>query len=458
MVLVQDRLGLGHVDRLQLGLAPGDRQEPVKIVADHRGFRAHRAHVAQLLQLRIGLGAGLLGQLGLLDALLEVEQLVAMLVLLPQLPLDRLHLLVEVIFPLGLLHLALDPTADLLLDLQDGDFPLHQGEDLFQALGDIDHFQQGLLLGDLHRQVGGDGIGQLARFGDLGDGGQGLGRDLLVELHIALELLRHGAAEGHGLRRVKAVLVQDRGLGLEEVVPLGEAQQGCAGLALHQHLDRAVGQLQQLEHRGDHAHVIDGAGLRIVVGGVALGGEQDLLVAAHDLLEGLDRFFPAHEQGHDHVGKDHDVAQGQDGEDSNVRHVSLLGCVRARSRISPNRTHWPADCPTRSWCGLWPPRSRRRTQEPRRLRWTVASPIQASWPVSPPRGHGSRGGARTESVNISTVPALAAAAEGLEKEKAGFPRPRPEFGPRRRPVRRPGRRASRRRSSAAGRGLPRPRH
>ena len=243
-----------------------------------------------------------------------------MLVLLAQLPLDRLHLLVEIIFPLGLLHLPLHAAADLLLHLQDADLALHQGEDLLQALGDVDDLQQGLLLGDLHRQMGGDGIGQLARLGDLRDGGERLRRDLLVELHIALELLRHRAAQGHGLRGVDAVLLQHGGLGLEEVVALGEAQQGSAGLALHQHLHGAVGQLQQLQHGGNDTHVVDGTGLRVVIGGVALGGEQDLLVAAHDLLQRLDRLLAADEQRHDHVREDDDVPQGQDRENSDIRH------------------------------------------------------------------------------------------------------------------------------------------
>ena len=151
MVLVQNALGLHQIDRLVLGLAPRDRQQPVEVVAHHRGFGRHRAHVAQLLQLRIGLGPRFLGQLGLLDALFELHQLVALIVLLAQLALDRLHLFVEIILALGLLHLALHARADLLLDLQDGDFALHQAVDLLQPLGDVEQLQELLLVGDLAR-------------------------------------------------------------------------------------------------------------------------------------------------------------------------------------------------------------------------------------------------------------------------------------------------------------------
>ena len=57
-------------------------------------------------------------------------------VLVAQLLLDRLHLLVEIVLALRLLHLALDARADALLDLEHGDFALHQPEHLFQPLGD----------------------------------------------------------------------------------------------------------------------------------------------------------------------------------------------------------------------------------------------------------------------------------------------------------------------------------
>ena len=50
--------------------------------------------------------------------------------------------------------------------------------------------QQFLLLGDLQVEVRGDGIGELARVLDLVERDQHLGRDLLVELDVLLELRR----------------------------------------------------------------------------------------------------------------------------------------------------------------------------------------------------------------------------------------------------------------------------
>jgi hypothetical protein len=46
---------------------------------------------------------------------------------------------------------------------------------------------------------------------------------------------------------------------------------------------------------------------RIVLAGVFLGDEQNLLVVLHDVFQGMNRLLASHEEGHDHVGKDDDV-------------------------------------------------------------------------------------------------------------------------------------------------------
>src|SRR3546814_12835768 len=62
---------------LHLGaLLPGDREDPVEVVAHYSSLGRHRAHGAQLLQLRHRLFAGFLAQLGRLDALFQLGQLV----------------------------------------------------------------------------------------------------------------------------------------------------------------------------------------------------------------------------------------------------------------------------------------------------------------------------------------------------------------------------------------------
>ncbi len=77
-------------------------------------------------------------KLGLADALFQLVHLVAAFFAFAEFLLDRLQLLVEIIFALGLLHLALDARTDLALDLQHADLALDQGENLLQPLGGVE--------------------------------------------------------------------------------------------------------------------------------------------------------------------------------------------------------------------------------------------------------------------------------------------------------------------------------
>ena len=102
-------------------------KQPIEIVAHHGGFGRHRAHLLELFKLGNRLVFGLLRQLGVLDLLLELRDVVAFVVV-AQLLLNGLHLLVQIIFALGLLHLTLDAASDFALDLEHGNLALHQGE------------------------------------------------------------------------------------------------------------------------------------------------------------------------------------------------------------------------------------------------------------------------------------------------------------------------------------------
>ena len=73
----------------------------------------------------------------------------------------RLHLFNEVVLTLRLLHLPLDAGADALLDLQHGDFALHQAEHLFEPLGDRRGLQDRLSVGNLDGKMRGDRIREL---------------------------------------------------------------------------------------------------------------------------------------------------------------------------------------------------------------------------------------------------------------------------------------------------------
>jgi len=131
------------------------------------------------------------------DLVLDFGELVLAL-LVAELLLDRLHLLVEVVLALGLLHLALDARADALFHLQNRDFALHQPEHLLEPLGDRWRLEDQLLVGNLDRQVRGDGVGELGVVLDLLDHADDLGRHFLVELYIVLELVDDRARQRLG--------------------------------------------------------------------------------------------------------------------------------------------------------------------------------------------------------------------------------------------------------------------
>ena len=140
VIVVEYLLGKLEV-LLDLGLlVPGNRQQPVQIIAHHGRLGRHRRHLAQLLELVGCLLTRLLRELGLLDLLLDLGEFVFAL-LVPKLLLDGLHLFIEVVLALRLLHLPLHAGANALLHLKHGDFALHQAEYFLETLRDRGRLQ-----------------------------------------------------------------------------------------------------------------------------------------------------------------------------------------------------------------------------------------------------------------------------------------------------------------------------
>ena len=253
---------------------------------------------------------GLLRHPGGLDLLFHLVQ-VGVLVALAEFLLDRLDLLVEVVLALALLHLPLDAAADALLDLQDVDLAFEQAQQMLEALGDGAHLEDLLLLLELQRKVGGDRVGEPAAVVDPGHRGQDLGRDLLVELDVLVELGEQRAAHRLDLVRLAGIAGQRRRLRGQELAFVDDAHDRRAVRALDQHLDGAVGQLQHLQHRGHAADRIEVLGARVVLRRRLLRDEQDVLARVHRDVERLDRLRAPDEQRDHHVRKHDDVPQRQ---------------------------------------------------------------------------------------------------------------------------------------------------
>ncbi len=136
------------------------------------------------------------GRLGVLDPLAQFVRFGLLLVLLPQLVLDRFHLLAQEELALAFvdlrLHLGLDLGAEL-------DHLELAGEDLgevAQPLGDVDLLQQLLLLLGVDPQGAGDQVAERRRVVDVGD----RHLQLLRQVGDLLDDLREGALDVAGQR------------------------------------------------------------------------------------------------------------------------------------------------------------------------------------------------------------------------------------------------------------------
>jgi len=180
--------------------------------------------------------------------------------------------------------------------------------------------------------VGGHGVGEFARLFDLVDRDQDFGGNLFVELNVLLELGNHRTGQRLDLLALAGLFLDRLGIGLEELRVIGEFLNSGALAAFDQNLDGAVGELEKLKHRPHRSHGVDVVRLRLVLRGVLLGHEKDLLVVLHHVFQRAHGLFPADEERHDHMGKNHDVPQRKDriqGALGNFEHrvgLALGGC------------------------------------------------------------------------------------------------------------------------------------
>ena len=262
----------------------------------------------------IGLFLDVLGHLGRLDLLLQLVDLVALLVLAAQFLLDRLHLLVEVVLLLRLLHLLLDARLDPAVYLQLVDFDFQDAGDAVQALDRRDDLEQVLLLVHAHHQVRGDGVGQLARVVDADRGHHGVVLEVVGQLDVLLEQRHHAAHRRFDVAAGFPLPLQHLDDDAVEALVFLPLHGAGAVDAFDQHLDVAVRQPQALHHVGHAAHGVDVVGARIVHRGVVLGRQEDALVLRQGVLERPRGRRPSNHERHHHVGEYDDVPEGNDGQ------------------------------------------------------------------------------------------------------------------------------------------------
>ena len=196
VVLLEHLLGALDVADLARRLHPRHRQQPVDVVARHRGLGGHRRHALEALELGERLVLDLLGHAGGLDALGELLELLLG-VGAAELLVDRLDLLGQVVLALRLLHLLLDLGVEAAVDVELLDLDVEEVVELLQPLERVHDLEQRLLVGRRDRQRGGEHVGeQLGILGlQLGEGA--LDADLLRQPAVLLEQ-RRPASTGSG--------------------------------------------------------------------------------------------------------------------------------------------------------------------------------------------------------------------------------------------------------------------
>jgi hypothetical protein len=308
VVFIQHAFGVREVVVDLALLAPRQADQRVDVVAHDGRFRGHRRHQLELLELCIGLLLGFLRHARGSDALLEFFEIRTFLAF-AQFLLDSLDLLVQVVLALALFHLTLHAPTDALFDLKNVDFRFELREQMLQTLDDREHLEDVLFLVELERQMRGDGVSKTTRLVDARQRSQDFRRNLLVELHVLIELRDDRAAQRFGFGAVGVVGLERHHIAGKLRFLLFDRERFRALQTLDEHLHGAVGQLEHLQDVGDTSHLVHVFFGRLVLRRRFLGDEHDVLAAFHRGFQGLDRLGPPHEERNHHMREYNYVAQ-----------------------------------------------------------------------------------------------------------------------------------------------------
>ncbi len=324
MIGIQYLFSLRQIQAHLAGSLPRHIYQPIDIGTNHCRLGRHRRHLLELVEFGVGLGVSVLAEAGVLDALLQLVDFVVALIDIAELLLNGLHLLIQVVLALAAFHLLLHATANALFDLQQVDLGIKQRKYVFDARREVGDFENLLLLPDLQRHMRSHGIDQTRGLIDAAQRGKNLGGNLLAQLHVLFELAEQAAREYFGFARVDLSFFDQGNFGAAVVIHLDEALDHTTLLALDQYLDGSVWQLEKLQHGRNRANTVQRIFTWIVISGVLLRQQEDLLIAGHGGFECFDGFFTANEKRDHHVRVNHHIAQRQKGQFDGCLHNSAL--------------------------------------------------------------------------------------------------------------------------------------
>ena len=220
-------------------------------------------------------------------------------------------MLVKIILALRALHLGFHARFDFFLDLQHAHFALHQAVDLLQARAYVQRLKKLLLLIHLNAEMSCDEVCQFFWFLGFAHSGQSFFWDVLTHFGIALEFVADGAQERFDRSLIAQLFVQRLGTGFKKLRVVKIARYADPRDPFDKHFYCPIGKLEELQHIGQHAHLVNAVCIRVILARINLRREQDLLAVIHNLFQRANRFFTAHKKRHDHVGENHNVAQRQ---------------------------------------------------------------------------------------------------------------------------------------------------
>ena len=168
-----------------------------------------------------------------------------------------------------------------------------------------------LLLLHLQLEMGSHAVDQAAWVLNAGERCHGLRRHLLAQIDELLELAHQGAYQHFAFPGVLLDFLNELNLNLLVAIQLLYLLKAGTLLAFHQHLDGAIGQLQQLQDGGKGSRFVELLGTGVIVRRIALGYQHHLFLAQHGGLQGFDGLAPANEEGNDHMGENHHITQWQ---------------------------------------------------------------------------------------------------------------------------------------------------
>ena len=315
VVLVQPGAYAPQIQTVVRFLVPRQVQTGVKVVAYDCRLRGRGRHVGEpgnLLEQRLG---NLLVQVQRLDLLAVFHGLAEDVLPFSQLILNGLELLAQVVFAMVLIHLLLDLRTDLLLHMQDVDFPAQQRDELLQTLHRGKTAQNGLLAVVLEVEVGGHIVGQGAWLLDGEHRQHHLGRELGQIHGIFLE---NGLQLAHSPQSRRFVLNGRLRDGLHcdkvELLARDQLQNAAAGHAFDQHAVVVVGDAKHLLDDGNGADVVELPEPRIVVAHVPLRDQKDGAALFQGKVQCSSAALAPHVKMNGGIGKDHQAAQGDHGD------------------------------------------------------------------------------------------------------------------------------------------------